>query len=310
MRADARLATTHARCAHPVRGKLRRMKSNLYADGLALAAIALWGTLASLGVSLAHVPPFLLTGLALLIGSLIALPLSRFKLAAWRVPKQTLLLGVYGLFVYHFLLFLALRMAPPVEANLVNYLWPLGMVVMAPLFLPGMHIHWGHVGAAVLGFVGAGIAIVGRSGSAGGLHLGFEPGYLLALGAAFVWSSYSLLTRRVAAFPTSAVGGFAAVSGVLSLACHVVLEPATTLSTHDWWLIAAMGLGPLGGAFFLWDAAIKAGDPRRIGLMAFLTPLLSTAMLVTVRGDALQANVLVAAVLIIGAAIWGSRVPH
>lgn len=284
------------------------MKSHLYADGLALAAIALWGSLAALGVSLAHVPPFLLMGLSLLIGSLVALPLSRFTLSAWRVPPRTLALGVYGLFVYHFLLFLALRHAPPVEANLVNYLWPLGMVVMAPLFLPGLPLHWQHVGAALLGFAGAAIAIVGRGGGAAGLQLGFEPGYLLALGAAFVWASYSLLTRRVPAFPTAAVGGFAAVSGVLSLLCHWALEPATSLSLQDMGLIVAVGLGPLGGAFFLWDAAIKAGDPRRIGLMAFLTPLLSTAVLVAVRGEALQWNVGVAAAMIIGAAVWGSRV--
>ena len=284
------------------------MKSHFYADGLALAAIVLWGSLASLGVSLAHVPPFLLTGLSLLIGSLIALPLSRLRFAAWRVPLPILAVGVYGLFGFHFLLFLALRHAPPVEANLVNYLWPLGMVVMAPLFLPDMHIRWQHIGAAVLGFAGAAIAILGRSGGGAGLQLTFEFGYVLALCSAFVWASYSLLTRRVPAFPTAAVGSFAAVSGVLSLLCHWALEPAVQLSAHDWLLIVAMGLGPLGGAFFLWDAAIKAGDPRRIGLMAFLTPLLSTVILVMVRGDALQWNVLLAAVLIMGAAYWGSRV--
>ena len=279
------------------------MKSDL----LALAAIALWGSLATLGVSLAHVPPFLLTGLSLLIGSLIALPLSRFRLSEWRVPLPTLALGLYGLFGYHFLLFLAFRHAPPVEANLVNYLWPLGIVIMAPLFLPGMRLHAVHVISALVGFAGAALAILGKPGTAPGLSLQFEWGYVLALAAAFIWSSYSLMTRRVAVFPTSAIGSFAALSGLLALACHTWLEPATPLSTHDWLLIAAMGLGPLGGAFFLWDAALKTGDPRKIGLLSFLTPLLSTGMLLITQGKPLTWHVALAAALIIGAAVIGSR---
>ena len=279
------------------------MKSDL----LALAAIALWGSLATLGVSLAHVPPFLLTGLSLLIGSLIALPLSRFRLSEWRVPLPTLALGLYGLFGYHFLLFLAFRHAPPVEANLVNYLWPLGIVIMAPLFLPGMRLHAVHVISALVGFAGAALAILGKPGTAPGLSLQFEWGYVLALAAAFIWSSYSLMTRRVAVFPTSAIGSFAALSGLLALACHTWLEPATPLSTHDWLLIAAMGLGPLGGAFFLWDAALKTGDPRKIGLLSFLTPLLSTGMLLITQDKPLTWHVTLAAALIIGAAVIGSR---
>ena len=282
------------------------MKSDL----LALAAIALWGTLATLGVELAHVPPFLLTGLGLLAGSLIALPLSRLRLQAWKVPLPTLLVGIYGLFGFHWLLFLALRHAPAVEANLINYLWPLGMVVLAPLFLPGVRLHGRHVMAALLGFAGAAIAILGRGGEASSAGSGFQPGYLLALASAFVWASYSLLTRRVPAFPTAAVGSFAVVSGLLSLACHALLEPATALSAGDVTLIALLGLGPLGGAFFLWDAAIKCGDPRRIGLLAFITPLLSTALLLLSTGQALRWNIALAAALVVGAAVWGSRSPQ
>jgi hypothetical protein len=41
------------------------------------------------------------------------------------------------LFGFHFLLFMALRLAPPIEANLVNYLWPLLIVLLTPLVLPG-----------------------------------------------------------------------------------------------------------------------------------------------------------------------------
>ena len=93
----------------------------------ALGAIALWATLASLGLALQHIPPFLLTGVALTVGSIPAWPLYR----QWRIPPGTLALGVCGLFGYHFLLFIALRHAPAVEANLVNYLWPLLIVVLA-----------------------------------------------------------------------------------------------------------------------------------------------------------------------------------
>lgn len=280
------------------------MKSDLYA----LAAIALWSVLALLGVELAHVPPFLLTGIALLIGSLIALPLSRFRLSAWKIPLPTLLLGVYGLFGFHLLLFLALRHAPAVEANLINYLWPLGMVLLAPAILPGTRLRWPHLGAATLGFAGAAIAILGRNaGTDLSSGVAFHPGYLLALGSAFVWATYSLGTRRVAHFQTAAVGSFAALSGVLSLVCHGLFEPSTALSAKDFLGIAMLGAGPLGGAFFLWDAALKAGDPRRIAVFAFLTPLLSTVVLVTATGQTLQPNIALAAAMIIGAAEWGRR---
>ena len=280
-----------------------RMKSDL----LALSAIALWSVLAVLGVELSHIPPFLLTGLALLIGSLIALPLSRFRIAAWKVPLSTLALGVYGLFGFHLLLFIALRQAPAVEANLINYLWPLGMVVLAPLILPGTTLCWSHIGAAILGFAGAAIAILGRSQTTAGSGGGFHVGYLFALGSAFVWSTYSLGTRRVAHFDTAAVGSFAALSGILSLICHVLFEPAVGLSASDVLGISILGVGPLGGAFFLWDAALKAGDPRRIAVFAFLTPLLSTIILVFATGQELHLNIGIAAAMIIGAAEWGRR---
>lgn len=275
------------------------------ANLLALGAIALWASLATLGVTLSHVPPFLLTGLSLLVGSLIALPLSRFDLQQWRVPLSTLAVGVYGLFGYHFLLFIALRHAPPVQANLVNYLWPLGIVVMAPLFLPGVSLTGRHLLAALFGFAGAAIAILGGSGDEGEVRWAW--GYVPALGAAFIWASYSLLTQRVRAFPTAAIGTFALISGLLALLCHAWLEPLITLSSRDLGLIAVLGLGPLGGAFFLWDAALKRGDARQIGVLSFLTPLLSTLTLLAMRGETPSMAIGLAALMIVGAAVLATR---
>ncbi|MDO5289167.1 MAG: DMT family transporter [Pseudomonadota bacterium] len=281
------------------------------ANALALATIALWASLAALGTALSHVPPFLLTGLGLLAGSVVALPLARFDLRRLKVAPRALALGVYGLFGYHFLLFTGLQLAPPVEANLVNYLWPLGMVLMAPLLLPGVRLTAAHVLAALLGLAGAALAILGR-GAAGSEAGPMAPlGFAAAAGGAFVWSSYSLLSKRLAltgqVFATAAIGTFGLVSGLLSLLCHALLEPAVALSARDVLLIAALGLGPLGGAFFLWDAALKMGDARQIGVLSYLAPLLSTWLLLWTTGRPLSWHVALATAMILAAAVMGTR---
>ena len=311
------------------------MRPNLYA----LGAIALWATLASLGVLLQHVPPFLLTGLSLVIGSVLALPAALKSLKQWRqwrVSPTALTLGVFTFFGYHFFLFIALRMAPAVEVNLVNYLWPLLMVVLAPLYLPGVALRPVHWLAAVLGFAGAALAILGGSGfgtndlAVGGpsidaagvaagattsLGAGFSSvtgwGYALAGLSALIWANFSLQTRRAVSrgkhVPTAAIGLFGLIAGLLSLLCHAVLEPPAVLSSRDWMLMVLMGLGPLGAAFFLWDKALKAGDARQIGILSYITPLGSTALLIVVSGRPLTWSTALAAAMILGAAVLGAR---
>ena len=274
------------------------------ADLLAIGAIVLWASLATLATLLSQIPPFLLTGIGLVIGSLISLPLSGFKLSAWKVPAKTLGVGVYGLFGYHLMLFIALQTAPAVEANLVNYLWPLLIVVLAPLFSRHLKLGARHIFAAGLGFAGAAIAITSSGGVSG--VLGFEVGYLFALAAAVIWATYSLMTTKLPTFPTSAIGLFGLVSGVFAIAAHFLLEAPAAISSTDWVLLVILGLGPLGGAFYFWDAALKIGDPRRIGLLAFLTPLLSTTLLLVVSGRELSWQLLLATALIVGGAVLGS----
>jgi drug/metabolite transporter (DMT)-like permease len=253
------------------------------------------------GVRLSHLPPFLTAGCALLVGSLVALPWSRFQWRLAVVPVSTLALGIYGLFGYHFLLFVAFRTAPAVQANLVNYLWPLLIVVLAPLFNQNIHLKARQVFAAVAGFAGAALVMTGGKA----ISADFEMGYLAALASAFIWATYSLMTQRVKAFHTAAIGLFGLVSGVLSLICHVALETPVALNMQDLGLLLWMGLGPLGVAFYLWDAALKNGNAQQIGLLSFITPLGSTVLLLIDRQEALTPLVAWAGLLIVGGAWFG-----
>ena len=185
------------------------MKANLYA----LAAIGLWASLAALGVALKHVPPFLLTGIALCAGSVLAWPYVLKKPQLWSVRPSTLALGVFTLFGYHFFLFMGLRLASAVEVNLVNYLWPLLIVVLSPLYLRGVKLRGVHLVAATLGFGGAALAILGGGDldESRTAKATWEPlaGYLLALASAFIWANYSLQTKRgelnQRGFPSAAI---------------------------------------------------------------------------------------------------------
>jgi drug/metabolite transporter (DMT)-like permease len=262
----------------------------------AAGAILLWSTLAALGLALAHLPPFLLTGCALVLGSVPGL--ARWR--EWRVPLRTLMLGIGGLFGFHFLLFLALRFAPPVEANLVNYLWPLLIVLLTPVILPGWSLGARHVVATLVGLAGAALAIgVAPTSIDARAALGFA----LAAGSATTWACYSLLVRRVPPFSSWAIGGFALASGILALACHALFEPRVAFETGDAWKLVALGLGPMGTAFYLWDIAMKRGDPRVIGVLAYATPVMSTALLLVVTSRSITVALAIATALIVGAAV-------
>ncbi|MGE4424555.1 MAG: DMT family transporter [Pseudodesulfovibrio sp.] len=267
---------------------------------LALATILMWSSLALLTDRISHLPPLLSVGLVLTVCGLAG----AVRLRRWRVSAATWLTGVGGIFGYHFLLFAAFGRAPAVEANMVQYLWPLCIVLFTPLFLPGNRLTPGHLLGAALGLSGAGLIVTGGSF---GLRMEYLPGYLCALGAAVTWACYSLQTKRLPPFPSAAVGGFCLVSGLLSLALHFVLGGhGPTPSGGDWLIILLLGVGPMGVAFYTWDAAMKRGDPRMIGALAYLTPMLSTMLLVAVNGREFTPLHGLAILLVTGGAVIGS----
>jgi drug/metabolite transporter (DMT)-like permease len=245
-------------------------------------AILLWSLLALFTAASGAVPPFQLAAMTFLVGGLcgclpwIARPArARALLQPWPVW----LLGVGGLFGYHALYFSALRLAPPAEAGLINYLWPL-LIVLFSARLPGSGgLQPGHLAGAALGLAGVAALFAGRGEL--GFATGALPGYAAALAAAFVWAGYSVLSARVGTVPTDAVAGFCLATAAFSLACHRAVEATIwPVDAVQWSAVLLLGLGPVGAAFYLWDIGCKRGDVRLLGVAAYAAPVLSTLILV------------------------------
>jgi drug/metabolite transporter (DMT)-like permease len=267
------------------------------------SAVLLWATLALLTTLTGAVPPFQLVAMAFGIAFLLALgawlvrgePVMRHL----RQPARVWALGIAGLFGYHFFYFMALRNAPPVEASLINYLWPL-LIVLFSALLPGERLRWFHVLGALAGLAGTVLLIAG--GGAAGFAGAHWPGYLAAFACAFVWSGYSVLSRRFGQVPTDAVGGFCGATALLAFFCHRLFETTVWPAGGQWLAVLALGLGPVGAAFFVWDHGVKRGDIKALGAFAYAAPLLSTILLVAFGQGSATWRIAVACVLITGGA--------
>ncbi len=278
------------------------------ATALGGLAVLLWSTLALLTTAAGPVPPFLLVAITFGVAFLAALALwtARGGRIARRLswPWPVWGLGVGGLFGFHLLYFVALANAPPLEANLVNYLWPLLIVVFSAL-LPGERLRWWHVAGALLGLAGAGLLVT--DGGRVAFRAEHAPGYAAALGSAFVWAAYSVASRRFGQVSSDAVGAFCGATAALAFLCHLAWEPWQPPQGAAWLAVLALGLGPMGLAFFVWDIGVKQGDIRLLGALAYLAPLLSTLLLIAFGRASASSTVVIACLLITGGAALAAR---
>ncbi|QWG13056.1 EamA family transporter [Bradyrhizobium sediminis] len=275
---------------------------------IGLTAILMWSLLAVLTVATGKIPAFQLAAMTFAVGALVgALTwIGRPEaMRALRQPSTAWLVGIGGLFGYHALYFLALRFAPPAEAGLLNYLWPLLIVVFSAV-LPGERLLPHHIIGALLGLAGTVLLFVGNSSV--DFAPGQLPGLIAAFVAAFVWAAYSVMSRKLKAVPTDAVAGFCAATALLAAAVHGLVEVTVWPDTTVQWLaIAALGVGPVGAAFYAWDIGMKRGDIRVLGAASYATPLLSTAFLILAGFARPSANIAIAAILIAGGGLIAAK---
>ncbi|WP_224240696.1 aromatic amino acid exporter YddG [Hyalangium gracile] len=278
------------------------------ATAIGAVAILLWASLALLATWTGSIPPFEIV--AITFGIAFVLSLGKWLLLRegiaghLRQRPGVWLIGVGGLFGYHFFYFMALKTAPPVEANLINYLWPLCIVLFSAL-LPGERLRWWHTAGAVLGLCGSLLLVTGGGSLA--FRVEYAVGYASAFACAVTWGAYSVLSRRLGSVPTDTVGGFCGATAVLAALCHLAFERTVVPSPTEWGILLLMGAGPVGLAFFVWDVGMKRGNIKALGGLSYATPLLSTLLLILAGRARPSFELAVACLFIVGGAALASR---
>jgi drug/metabolite transporter (DMT)-like permease len=271
-------------------------------------AVVMWALLALLTDSAGGIPAFQLMAMTFGIAALGGVASWLIRPGAWqalKVPAVAWLVGVGGLFGYHFVYFTALANAPAVDASLIAYLWPL-FIVLGSAMMPGESLRWHHVAGALMGLGGA--AMIVTKGGSVSFEAQYAFGYLMAFTCAFLWSGYSLLSRRLGSVPTDAVTGFCLATAVLALVCHFAFEQTVWPQTGMQWIsVLLLGLLPVGAAFFAWDYGVKRGNIQILGAASYASPLLSTIVLVLAGKAEFTTTVMLACLLITFGAVLASK---
>ena len=283
------------------------MTERTRATAIGLSAVVMWAALGTLVAASGRVPPFLLNVLTFGMSGTVAMVwlIATGRVGVLRQPLSVWALGVVGLFGFHAFYFAALRLVPPVEAGLVNYLWPLLIVVFSGL-LPGERLRAHHVIGAAIGLVGAAAVVTrGRGVAIDPAHV---PGYLAALGSAVTWAGYSILSRRLGSVPTATVAGFCLATALLSIPAHLAFEETVwPTGPVEWAAVVGLAAFPVGLAFFVWDHGVKRGDIQILGAASYVSPLLSTFLLILAGLGSYSGAVGFAAVAITLGAVIASK---
>ena len=266
-------------------------------------AVLMWALLAPMTAAAHDIPPLQLLattfGIAFVSGILwLLISGGTTAVRKLRQPWTYLAFAVIALFGYHALYFAALSLAPPAQASLVAYLWPLLIVWFAALGDRSERIRAPQIVGALLGLTGTAVLILSRD-SAGLESRHVLLGLLAALACAVIWSGYSVLNRRFQHIPSEAMVGVCGLVAVCGWLAHWLLDPQTVAARAPQWLaMIGLGVGPVGLAFLAWDHGTKHGRLALLGSVSYGAPVLSTLLLVCLGDAPARWSLLVACVLV------------
>jgi drug/metabolite transporter (DMT)-like permease len=224
----------------------------------------------------------------------------------WGILKQPVfiwIIGIIGICGSDVAYVVAVKHAPPAHVDFIDYLWPF-LVILFTSFLPKEKFTLQHLVAGGLGLLGVFLLLTGGQGFMG-FKLDYLYGYLFALTAAIVWSTYTVVSRWFSDTPTEMVGMYGGIGAIISLILHLQFETWVTPSFSESILVGLLGLSS-GAAALLWTYATQKGNIKLLGVFAYFTPIISMSLLVFFDKEPMSIALVFACLLVVSSVVVGS----
>ncbi|MFA6393065.1 MAG: DMT family transporter [Candidatus Paceibacterota bacterium] len=181
-------------------------------------------------------------------------------------------MGFIGVFIYYLFLYLALSYLKAQEAFIINYLWPMMIVIFAvPILKEKLNVR--KILAIIFSFIG--VIIIATKGNFSILQFTEPLGILLAIIAAMAYGLFSVLGKKQNYDKSTSMLFYYISTFIYTLIFIIFLSFVPQITLAQLGGLLWMGIFTSGGAFLLWFLALKYGDTAKIANIAFLTPFFS-----------------------------------
>jgi len=191
-------------------------------------------------------------------------------------------MGFIGVFLYPLFFFGALKLLPAQEAFIINYLWPILVVVFAVLILKE-RITLKKTLGIIFSFLG--IVIVITNGDFLTLQFSSVFGILLAIAGAIVYGLFSVLGKRHNYDNFISMMFYYFFSLFYALIAVLVFSKIPAISVHQFFGLIWLGFFTSGLGVVFWFLALKHGDTAKISSIIFITPFVSLIYIYFIAGE-------------------------
>lgn len=242
-----------------------------------IIAIMMWSFMAVLIVYSGQTSPLTLTSLSLFIGAVTLLIFNIIKKENFRqllkITFPDYCLVTVGVCFYTAFVYLSFDMVNPIEANILNYLWPVLFGVFSSIRMSKMLNAYELLGLLV-SFGGVFLLFYGKENEF--LFSSFALGHLFGIMAAFIWAGYSSFAKERSYSQIIMVPVFLFSALICFLVDFMLFDPILP-NGMAWVSVLILGVFRISYAF--WDYAMKKGNTLILSSLSYITPLLSFGLL-------------------------------